>query len=462
MKIFILLPLLALSCGKVTEPKAKDLADDDGDGKENRRDQNKSIADLPDLGLIKGKMKIHFTPKTVEVEISNKLNLEKNVLDLVTKGNLVSFSQKQQLDWANLSFPKVEYPVLDQENYKLDFSFGVTRNPPSQLCYEDSEGRKVLKSWSNFMDIELTRRQLEKVLTGYGKLTLSRLKENNRNQMSTAEMEENLRKTTYEVYYLEGKNSRIMNVSKKIPFNRLLKKLNAEEAASIDKMNLFFASTTDDEAWWYRKLNSRTFVLVKTSLQKLQDNFLTGFTRSNNSLIRQNGHGASLKNSPLTQEHAFHFYRIRAHRSLRTFKVRKETKIYGSGGGREGDGHRWKCDHTWRDIRRVPAPEVSYQFLNENLLLQIDKKNVALGAIDLKVEEKEDSRGIYWDIGFQSPGQEVSLTLKSLPAATYFKTGLLNVKCTNGGWSQEEIDIRDSNQEEELSLKIESFVEKKD
>jgi hypothetical protein len=460
MKYILLLLILAVSCGKNIEPKAQDLGDDDGDTIPNPRDTNPIISNLPEAGLVQGKMKLFLNPKTIELDISNKMNLEKSTFDLLTKAHLKSFSHKHQLDWANLSHTKTELPVLSEENYKVEFRFNTSSSSPSHLCYEENGAKKNLHRWGNFMEVVLTREQIEKIMSGLGKFCLGRKFETSASQRSSDEIDAYLKKSTYEVYFYDGEKSRIMNVSHKFSWPRLLKTLKAERTISINRTDLFFSSTTEDENWWYRKINDRTYVLVKTTIAKLKENFLNGFSNTKFHLVRKNGTRSYQNEIALSQPNAIHFLRVRPKRILRTFSIRKKEIRHGSGGGREGDSNRWVCEQTWREIAQRNVSEVNLDTLNNNLVLHFDKKSYRLDSLDPKIEEKEDSRGIYWDIGFKSPGHNVKLGIISLPEHTFKKTGLIKLKCTNNGYSENKVESFRTNQEEELSLNIESFIEK--
>lgn len=445
---------LLFSCGKHKTPEAVDLLDADGDQILNSMEASESdkhIANFEPLGSIKGSLKFnHTTP--VELTFANKMSSHKDALKLMV-GRSDDISYREYFsEWSRVEFDHKVKPVdLKKNFYTLHLHFESNGTVPEEVILINKDEKIFLGNWSSIMRIDLSKAQLEDLLSGRAHLAFRKKFQKTEQYNVTAD--ESIKNKTYRVYLYDGEKTRVYYISKEFPFDHFkdLMKISQTEIYEMDK--IFFSSPEQlNKKWFERKFKNGDLALVLSSAVEMRENLLQRFEYQKTVLQRINGRPQSplsFKNKPA----ATVYLKMTSLKTERFF-VETERNIEYKVGNLAREGHVYQCLHKLRSVaeeRKVPTS--IYDFYQN---LEVTNANL------IQIEENLAEDRFSWEIKMTSEVGNTIFSVSPRAPSTYVITGEYGQKCKNKATALKLVDAQETNTEGKLSFTIESFVEKLD
>ncbi len=463
MKILLLLLFYLISCGKHITPLAEDLNDDDGDQILNQYETGfeKYVATVKDKFLVSGTMKFN-SGKLFEVKISNSINYDEKAISLITRlrsGKSDDFFEDLTRLWI---INKSEIPDLPDEEVNLYFNFHGDLD--DSLIFGFMKNGQLISSTPLKKEIRMrvSKKDLEMILNE--SMILGVFNKSTKSDFFLQTKEESIKNKTRKIYFSDGKESKVLYVSRKLSLPQLQKGLNINSTV-IHNPEMLFYQTSDflDYQWFSRQVDDENWVLIFTNKIALQEKLLNQFHFQKNILTRKNGipqNVIQLKNKKDSRV----FFRIKSfYQNNLEFNEEKKS-IYHRGEG--GGGHNGsasqgrKCQHSLRFISQEKNQSPGFDFLRENFILNNELlSNWVPNDYFLEKSELFHDLGIFWELESNSLPENTEFKFVTLPPSSYVITGEYHNSCSHAGINPIKAPVQ-TNREASLSVEIESFVEK--
>lgn len=445
---------LLISCGKHQTPPAVDLLDDDGDQILNSMEASESdkhIANFEPLGAIKGTLKFnHTTP--VELTFANKINSRKDALKLMVGRNDDISYRDYFSEWSRVEFDqKTKMTDLKNNFYTLHLHFESNGTIPEEVVLINKEERTFLGKWSSIMRIDLSKAQLEDLLSG--KAHLAFRKKFQKTEQYEVSADVSIKNKTYRVYFYDGEKTRIYYISKDFPFENFMKLMNVPETEKYEMDKIFFTGAGQlNKKWFERKFKNGDLALAYSSQVEMRENLLQRFEYKKTVLQRTNGKPQlplDLKNKPA----ATVYLKMNSSKTERLFSETEQYIKY-KVGNPSREGHIYECLHMLRHVAEErDVPTSIYDFYQN-----VDVSNGSL----MQIEEYLSEERFSWEIKMTSEVGNTIFSVSPRAPSTYVITGEYGQKCKNKATALKLLDAQETNAEGKLSFTIESFVEKLD
>ncbi len=437
--------LVIFSCGKHTNPPYQNLADSDGDNSIDTDEvavgRNPLEADVSALDLVKGIMLVQIDSQQVEIKFSNKSSSRDDLVRLVTSRKKIKKEEIFQ-DWSQLKMEKKEFATLAPRMLTLKLFFDVEGVTPQGISLVKGEFIKELGVWNPTMEVQLTSDDFKMLMDGTATF---RLKANFQEQDSVA-------MKTYKVFVFDGEKSKVHYVSKSMTFNDFLKHYKIENAKNFDQSNILLMPQSNLKNWWTRSLTGQDHVLVNESPSILKKIYQDTFSSKHFEVKRQDGKSvtfADLKTSP----ESWVFLKIRMEKIMRLI----ESRTYPYRGGDYGV----ECTQYTRNVVSEYSVNLQTQDLINSLVIKTDHETLDLADnAGLKISERVDEIGKYWEVAFRPGSENVTLSLLNRPASTYVLVGTERSICKNDDrLAERRTSMSLVNEERNFDLNIEAHVE---
>lgn len=443
-----------ISCGKHQTPPAVDLLDDDGDQILNSMEASESdkyIANFEPLGAIKGTLKFnHTTP--VELTFANKINSRKDALKLMIGRNDDISYREYFSEWSRVEFDqKTKMTDLKNNFYTLHLHFESNGTIPEEVILINKEERTFLGKWSSIMRIDLSKAQLEDLLSG--KAHLAFRKNFQKTEQYEVSADVSIKNKTYRVYFYDGEKTRIYYISKDFPFDNFMELMNVPETEKYEMDKIFFTGAGQlNKKWFERKFKNGDLALVYSSHVEMRENLLQRFEYQKTVLQRTNGKPQmplALKNKAA----ATVYLKMTSSKTKRVFSETEQYIKY-KVGNPSREGHIYECLHKLRHIAEErDVPTSIYDFYQN-----VDVSNGNL----MQIEEYLSEERFSWEIKMTSEVGNTIFSVSPRAPSSYVITGEYGQKCKNKATALKLLDAQETNSEGKLSFTIESFVEKLD
>lgn len=458
---YLLMFFLIVSCGRHSQPGMKDLRDSDGDGNPNFYEANKLamyVSDVVPLESVKVEMrikKVKLINTEIRVNLSNQLDLEKHSKELLVKNPKHLSIDEYFSEWSKLKVDSENIPVLpEQASFRVDLSFNHVKNHPESLLLITKEGTKFLSDWSSLTSLELSKQDLQDILSGVS--FISMVRNNKVYSNSTITQDESIKNKTYRVFVNDGVSTAIYYVSKEFPFDQFLKEQGIFEYQDIANQNLLIGKYTSGmPQWWIKEINSKDKVVIKEDLNNLSSFYIAGLEKQNFKIKRNNGtalKSASLDNVADTKI----LLRFRAQKTVRSFIIVTENSVYGRrGGGMHGDPDPGTdCKNYHRKISNETTSEITESELRQALVITSIGQQIQMSPSEMEILSGNDEIGPYFEISFQSVNSTIEVNFNDLGAETFVSTGLYKTTCQGV-----KLKTTPTNFEGILDLSIEAYID---
>ncbi len=453
---------LIVSCGNDVQPGMKDMRDSDGDGNPNAMEANELAMYLSDVAPIESvnvEMRIKIIRSVnleFKVNLSNQIDLEKHSKELLVKNPKHISTDEYFSEWSKLKIDSEIIPSLpEQTSFRVDLSFNHVTTPPMKLLLITKEGTRFLSNWSPLTSLELSKKDIQDVLSGESFISMSRNIKVYSN--STITQDESIKNNTYRVYMNDGIKTAIYYVSKEFPFDQFLKGQGIFEYQDIANQNLLTGRHNSGvPQWWINEINGKDKVVVKEDLNNLSNFYIAGLEKENLKIQRKNGialKSASLVNVADTKI----LLRFRAKKSFRSFSIVPQNSVYGrmGGGGPNGSADPGtKCTNYHRQISNETAIEITESEFRQSLVITSNGQKIQMSPAELEILSGTDDIGTYFEISFQSVNSTIELNFNDLEAPTFVSTGLFSTTCQGV-----RLNTNPANFEGFLDLSIEAFID---
>jgi hypothetical protein len=148
--------------------------------------------------------------------------------------------------------------------------------------------------------------------------------------------------------------------------------------------------------------------------------------------------------------------KIRGQRTLNTFAESSSSWHMGGARGELSED----CRNWSRAITSTRSVGVTKEELLSGLKIQTGEKSALLNEFAANITEGTDKEGWYLELAMDETPEEFSILLVSRPESTYVKTGVYKTMCTH--YHAPKYSGVNTNEEGQMNLKIESFIEKID
>lgn len=446
MKWLILLALI--SCGKHEEPKKADLRDYDGDQRVAEVGFDKYSAHYEELGAIEGSVSFNSAGFNT-IEFSNQYDPSTHATRLIVGDSTYAERSQYFAEGSKLKLDVKKQITVKGEAIQVTLLFKRYWKDSSELILTYGKTERSFGSWTEHMNISLSKEELEALLDGRAVLRL--LKKFKKDKTAAQDSGETIKEKTYKVIISDGKSTKIYYIAKDFTYEQLLAHFKISRVVSVDDELLFFdAKAMSGTQWFERKYDNEDVVLVKSTLQELKKEFQKKFKVEKLALHRVNGVPTNalvvseIKNNKI-------FLKVRGNSARREFakNKRSETKRIHSGMSQLNS----RCDFFSKDIKKETAfvPDI------DALLKNIDLMDVQ----DVKYREQEDEKGLFWEVILYTGAEALEFQLKPRAEATYTVTGDYDAKCSFVSFnSARPRKQTKTNDEAFLKFEIESFVER--
>jgi hypothetical protein len=213
-----------------------------------------------------------------------------------------------------------------------------------------------------------------------------------------------------------------------------------------------FASIDATNIWWTRSLGEQDKVVVHSSLKKLSEFHQANFIRTDAPVTRSNGiigRTLEVRKAPNSK----FVMKFRGEREVLSFKL--ESK-----GWRRGGGHgeiNEECRSWSRIVSNRNQQALTKELLLENLVLQSAEKTLGFMELSEHITEAQDEKGPYLELALDETPELFKINLPTRPASTYVKTGVYRIECM-----EQRPSTQDTNEEGQMVINVESFIEKND
>ena len=470
-----LILILLFSCGKHETPKQLDLGDADGDlivNEDEKTQAEKYIAEVRPLKAISGVVRF-YNGMTTELEFSNHTDLRKLILKLAAESTPGLKPNDYFQEWSRLHLKqKLPGEPLTQERYSVEVIFKTVGAEPLELSLWTAGKATALGNVVESMNLELSRTELGDLLAGTAFLNVTSREE--ASAYYRERKDDSIRSKTYRVFYSDGKESKVYYVSKEFPLERFTSTKQLNFVSNPELQEFFFGGKLHDiRQWWLRKLHTGDAVLVSASMPELQKAFVDSRQLVQQTIGRINGTAQNTLTIKKPLRSKLHL-KIRPTQKLRTFKDSRSkdwydipadpAAIYRSQGPVSGGwGRNWNSRQKCVKLSRSVVGEVSggvgaADFL-KNIRLRSGNKDIAVDKGQLRLEEKSDHAGVYWEVRLDTEAESVSLEMQNLAPATLVKTGDYEVHCPAGGRELYSRPVPVS-PESEFKMNIDAYIEK--
>lgn len=451
---FLVLLLLVAACGKESTPPRLDLEDSDGDQVVNHLEvgEDKYIAKTQELPKVEGKMRILNKGTVVfETTITNSKNLNRESLNLLTS-SIYTKDEGQYFDeWTKIHLEKKPSSLLKEDLYEVEMIFQTLEKTPSALMYINKENRTKILDWSSKLNFNYSYRELNSILVGESHFSFSS-EWLDRPYFFDGKAETALKERTYRVFYYNGIRTQILYVSKELSFTGLLGQLGITHYTPAEKDDLFALGEKDnEERWWTREVNSTLKVIAKSHPIIVKNTYLEKMLKSQNMLQRLNGQEANLnfKKEP----NAKFFVKIRGSKIDRSFYLEEKNTEYFVARGE----YSRECKIRQLNLTGEHSIPLSENDLRSSLRINVDGLDVNLNSA-IHAQKGIDAEGEYWSLGFDYKGESIKVTLLQRAQNTYQSVGVHWHNCLGSAKPKEGTVLL--NNEKQMDLKIESFIEK--
>jgi hypothetical protein len=453
MKWLILLALI--SCGKHDEPKTMDLRDSDGDQVLNyaEEDLDKYVANYESLENIKGVLRFTLN-EIIEIPVSNNVDLGKEALDLLAKNEKRVPNRDHFSEWSNLRLnTDKKFAEPKRALYVVSLQFENGSGIADELILKSQDTVLNLGKWSTDMSLQISGENLRKILCGEARLALR--KRPKKSEIFNEDQSTSIKEKTYRVYVNDGKKSKILYVSKDLPFLDLQKMLRVSAHSMTNEDEIFFNSHLPEETRWFaREFENGQKVLAYVSRKELRQHFLNNYQYQKVIITRENGiPKTSLKFNNVRDAKVF--LRINSIiQTQRTFEETKQIKRYGhGGGGYEGTGLEvYECTHYMRSVKSETSAKPSLDTVFENVDSAFFEGE--------EIFERLLQDRVFWEMKLNVLPENSELILLPRLALTYVVTGEYKNSCPDSITTRNRNASFKTNTEGKLSFEVESFVEK--
>ncbi|HXH29917.1 MAG TPA: hypothetical protein VNJ01_03825 [Bacteriovoracaceae bacterium] len=458
---------LLISCGKQKTPALKDLNDSDGDqivNEDERSEIDKYVANVKSVKRISGSVRF-YEGKTLEFEFSNQTDLRKAILQLATEPRNSLREEVYFTEWSRLRFSPDTFEALSQEFYHLNFAFNFSEDLPLELILVRQDSQVSYGAVSSSMNLEFTKGDLKDLLTGRSFLHIS--SSDYSSPYYRVKKEDSIKEQTYRIFFSGDKETKVYYVSKELPLEKFLSYLNVPSSSDPEKFDFFFSSDLKAiNQWWLRKVGKSDVVLALASMPELSRAFVSTLSTSSKVVSRANGvpQTSFIINKPAGSKL---FLRIRPTISQNVFKETHPLGDYYLPRSPFTSGlwsmsprsYLQKCvNHT-----RTNAGEVILQpklaDFTDGVTFSSGKNDISADVRKRRLEEKFDQSGVYWEMMLETKTDMVEMSVTNLPAATFVKTGIFDIKCP-----VRLLDLKINpgltNNEREFKMNVEAFIEK--
>jgi hypothetical protein len=462
--IFLLCFILLISCGKQEEPIALDLGDEDGDQILNKDELgfNKYVADFPNIEKISGKIRFSAN-KMIEVSFSNDFDINEKIFSLLTDLNLKNekdyyFGDQRKLRLQNLS----HLPDLIEDYYTIHLSINLPFDDSLNIGMVTNDKIVYSEVLSREMKFNLKSEELKNILNHSSHFYV--FKKINRVSLFKKDLEDSVRSNTRRLYFSDGKDPKILFISKKLSFFEIQKYLKVNSSYLNKPESLLFQSSEFKKYQWFSKeFENGDNALIYTSKENLRKKFLEQFVHTKSIISRKNGvpeNSINLMNR--TGSKVLMIIRSIQQKNLE-FREEKTAKYYrgeGGGGHNGGASQGMNCTHYLRNISNDIVNYPGIEFLFDNLLYKnVDSSDSLNPSHFFEKSEMLDERGIYWELNSNSLPEYTVLILAPRNSSTFVMTGEYHNSCSHAG-VRPLIKPTHTNSEALLSFEIDTYVEK--
>lgn len=444
---WLLIVLVLYSCKHINPPK-QDLGDSDGDLIRNNEEvtvENKFIADYSPLGGMKGIMSFKLDGKKVELPFTNGKDLKLESFQLLLQNKKLSRNEPYFAEHTYLRPASFEGELTNANQVNVRLIFDLSSEKPEKLTLVSDKGEMEVGKWAQIMEFTLSSSDFIQVLKGNFRFNLVK-------SSKKAEKEDTIIEKTYRVFYHDGLESKVFYVSKEFSFERFMELHKILDVIDITKFPVHSLEESSHENWWVKSVNNSDKVLVKASPKSLKESYLSYFKKTEGLIERLNGKSSSVVSLPSKNE-AMVWLKLRVERSFKKFiEFAKSKRVHR--GRRDGEGSDITCTDHYRVVDSYESVAVTEEDLLSNISLEVNGVPSRLNTIEnLELTQMSDELGPYWEVVFQANGEQLSLSLDSLPDSTYVETGIYAANCRGRNVTLE-------NHENKFSVKYESYIEK--
>lgn len=434
-----------MSCGHESPP-ARDVGDSDGDQVPNYLEANdelqKYVAEVIPFGKVEGVLSFKLNNQIVTVKLGNDHDAAAGAMKLLTKTMSTLRSGDFFSEWSHLKVETNSFQIpASQFSVTLHLE---TNDRPESVTLTDGKAEIEIGKFSERMEFDVSGDELQHILSGALKFNLRRP-----GSTDPYSVENTIRDRTYRVFLYDGRTSRVHYVSQELPFPEYLKLSKISQSYEIKNFRGFIQKDTAN-LWWTRVIGEKDRVVVKASLETLSKFHLTNFEKRDASVSRNNGSPGSkfqIVKAPEVQ----YVLKIRGSKTVRSFKTSSRSYFR----GHEAD---IECREYSRVIKATRNEVVSKHDLLENLVITSTGTQKFLKDFLSEITEGVDENGWYLELALDSTPDQFEISLVPRSRATFHRTGVYDTIC-NG---RSVISGTQTNDEGQMNLKIESFVEKID
>lgn len=441
MKLLIL--LLIVACGH-KEPPAKDVGDSDGDHILNYQENelDKYVAETVPFGEVKATLSFQIDTKLVQIELTNNSNQALNALKLLTKSSSLLKLEDYFSEWSALRPTTPFTEKLVELQYPVTLTL-ETQEKPALLVLSDGKAVTPVQKFAKRIDFNLYAEELGKILSGKSRLELRRSAE-----LNTVSSEDSVHERTYRVFLFDGRVGKVHYVSREIEFEKyiLLMGLEAQDIMALKG----FSSTDEKDKWWSRSLGDDK-VLVYSNLKHLAKFQKSGFNKVEQTITRSNGKQGSVLQVTKAPDTKY----VLKFRGTRTVNFFREFRKNWHQGGARGEISE-DCFSLNREVNLTTGLPFSRDNFSEMVLTSKEKVRT-LKELMISINESSDDQGHYYELVLDKTPETFTISLPTRPAGTFQMTGAYYVDC---------IDIKrggtPTNEEGQMTINVESFIEKID
>ncbi len=447
MKWLILIALI--SCGQ-KNPPAKDVRDSDGDQIPNYLETDselqKYVAEVIPFAETKGSLTFKLDSKYVSVNLSNEHDIAGNAMKLLTKTLSTIKTEDYFSEWSILKAEATSYLIPDG-HYDVTLALDTTERP-DLITLTDGKAELEVGNFANRLEFRLTAEELRQILLG--KLHLNMKKNPGDNPYS---VESTIRDRTYRVFYFDGKISKIHYVSHELEFSRYLRMAGIEQSTELKNFR-GFSQNDNKDFWWTRNVGEKDKIVVKSSLKDLSQFHVLNFTRHESQIDRTNG--SAVNSFIVTKSPASKF--VIKFRGNKIQNVINETSRAYNRSGARGEFSE-SCRQWGRTVVSQKSLPVTKEDLLSGIIIQSQEKSISLDQFQENLTEGSDEKGWYLELALDETPKDFTILLAPRSNSTYVKTGVYQTVCDNG---RPVYSGSNTNEEGQMNIKIESFIEKID
>jgi hypothetical protein len=440
-----LIVLFFVACGKHETPKAIDYQDSDGDQVLNYQEtsETKYIAELKPLGKLTGTLRF----KTEKLEIfpfSNQLDINRVVLEAAVANEERYKINRFFAENSELHLTVGKPLKLSSPQYQVSLEFDTSTDTPDALLLRQKGKLLSLGDWSPSMQLVLSGDVLEDILTGESTLLVRR--KNRRSPFESQDAHETVQEKSYRVFFHDGREPKILYVSRELTPDALKDFLKVTNPQLIDDDSLFFDFTEAHlPQWFYRSFKNGDLVLVKMPVSKLREELLKRFDQRKKILKRFDGKAANFLELNNVQGSRVYVIVKEAKGIERVFVESKKKRRYAFGGRENIEV--LDCTHFFRKVKQ----ERPFQLGLEEALLRTNFYSQVETAV-----EAHSTEGVHWGLKLSGLEENAKLMLKAQASETFVKTGEYRNTCGH----RYPPKPKALNFERTLSFVVESYVEK--